>query len=175
LQGSLELDAQTSRGRHGNLTPLSNDIDDGGYMLDDERGHVGALSSSASSAETLTVGIGGLVRSYWEMWDYQGGCRFRGFVAEGQHETGMFVFFDEKAFGHGLKAGMMALIDLCDARGVNCSSIYVCLDRRLKSDEYASLMKDLRWVGFEPTTLADWTIYEDITSDRWTFLSMEVE
>jgi len=173
LQDSLELDAQTLRGSsHGYLAPLSNDIDGHGYLLDNEDGR---RSSSASSADTLTVGRGGLVRSYWEMWDYQGGCRFRGFVAEGQHETGMFVFFDEKAFGHGLKAGMMALIDLCDAHGINCSSIYVCLDRRLNDNDYASLMKDLRWVGFEPTTLADWTIYEDITSNRWTLLSMEVE
>jgi len=167
LQGSLELDAQ-------NLTMTTRL--DGGYLLgrdgsDDGQG----LSSSTSSAETLTNTATGLVRSHWEMWDYQGGCRFRGFVAEGEHETGMFVFFDEGAFGHGLKAGMMALIDLCDAPGVKCSNIYVCLDRRLKMSEYTTLMKDLRWVGFEPTTLADWTVYENITSDRWTLLSLEVE
>jgi hypothetical protein len=103
LQGSLEMDAQNMRlGSHGNLTPLSNDIG-GGYLLDHGDGHVG-LSSSTSSAETLAA-TNGLVRSYWEMWDYQGGCRFRGFVAEGEHQTGMFIFFDEKAFGHGLKAG----------------------------------------------------------------------
>jgi len=161
LQGSLELDAH-----HTML--------DGGYMVhvdDDEQ----VLSSSTSSAETLTDTTSKLVKSYWEMWDYQGGCRFRGFVAEGEEETSMFVFFDEGAFGHGLKAGMMAIIDLCDATGVNCNSIYVCLDRRLKSSEYTTLMKDLRWVGFESTTLADWTAYEEITSSRWTFLKLEID
>jgi len=61
------------------------------FYKDDDDEQV--LSSSTSSAETLTDTTNKLVKSYWEMWDYQGGCRFRGFVAEGEEETSMFVFF----------------------------------------------------------------------------------
>jgi Ornithine decarboxylase antizyme len=69
---------------------------------------------------------------------------------------------------------MIALIDLCDASGIECDRMYVCVDRRLKGGEHKSLLKDLRWVGFEATTLADWTVHEEITSDRWIFVSMDV-
>jgi hypothetical protein len=68
---------------------------------------------------------------------------------------------------------MMALLELCSA--IDCSSIYVCVDRRMKQKEYHGLTKDLRWVGFEATTLADWTVYEEITSKHWTFLHMDVD
>jgi len=160
LEDSLELDAQQQQ--------LERNIN-GGYLLDLD----GLSSSTTSSATTLTPRAG-LVRSFLEVWDYEGGCRFRGFVAERDEEIAMFVFFDQGAFGHGLKPAMIALIDLCDASGVECDSMYVCVDRRLKGNEHKSLLKDLRWVGFEATTLADWTIHEDITSDRWIFVSMHV-
>jgi hypothetical protein len=92
--------------QHGQLGNLS-DID-GGYMLDDHDSR--GLSSSTASDETLTT-TSGLIKSYWELWDYQGGCRFRGFVAERDgEETALFVFFDEGAFGHGLKPGYVNLL-----------------------------------------------------------------
>lgn len=42
-----------------------------------------------------------------EMWDYVGGIRFRGFVAEKQDERAMFVFFDQAVMQSSgdLKAG----------------------------------------------------------------------
>ena len=42
-----------------------------------------------------------------EMWDYVGGIRFRGFVAERQDEKVMFVFFDQAVMQSSgdLKAG----------------------------------------------------------------------
>jgi ornithine decarboxylase antizyme len=87
--------------RHGHLGYLS-DID-GEHMLDDSGRR--ELSSSTASGETLTTAPG-LVKSYLELWDYRGGCRFRGFVAERDgEETALFVFFDDGAFGHGLKPG----------------------------------------------------------------------
>lgn len=93
------LDAPNHYGHYDNMTHLGNI--DGGYMLDKS---LDGLSTSHSSDETL-LNSTGLIRSYWEMWDYRGGCRFRGFVAERDEETAMFVFFDEGAFGHGLKPG----------------------------------------------------------------------
>lgn len=48
----------------------------------------------------------GLIRDYVEMWDYVGGTRFRGFVAERDDgERCMFVFFDREVIGKDLKPG----------------------------------------------------------------------
>lgn len=50
---------------------------------------------------------GGLVSEYVEIWDYAGGARFRGFVAEKDHEDmrAMFIFFDKEVIGMDLKPG----------------------------------------------------------------------
>lgn len=49
---------------------------------------------------------GGLVTEYVEIWDYAGGARFRGFVAEkGQDMRAMFIFFDKQVIGMDLKPG----------------------------------------------------------------------
>jgi hypothetical protein len=45
------------------------------------------------------------IRDWIEMWDYVGGIRFRGFVAEKADEKAMFVFFDQSAIVGDLKAG----------------------------------------------------------------------
>lgn len=50
---------------------------------------------------------GGLIREYVEMWDYAGGTRFRGFVAEKEDERAMFVFFDKEVIGKDLKPGFV--------------------------------------------------------------------
>lgn len=46
-----------------------------------------------------------------EMWDYVGGIRFRGFVAETQDEKAMFVFFDQAVMQSSgdLKAGYVTV------------------------------------------------------------------
>jgi hypothetical protein len=43
--------------------------------------------------------------SFLEIWDYDGGCRFRGFIAERYGKKTLFVFLDEGALGHALKPG----------------------------------------------------------------------
>ncbi|KAK3669620.1 hypothetical protein LTR78_010495 [Recurvomyces mirabilis] len=48
---------------------------------------------------------GGVVKDYVEIWDYVGGARFRGFVAETQDERSLFVFFDKEVIGKDLKPG----------------------------------------------------------------------
>jgi len=48
---------------------------------------------------------GGMVREYVEMWDYAGGLRFRGFVAEAHGERSLFAFFDQQVIGEDLKPG----------------------------------------------------------------------
>lgn len=47
----------------------------------------------------------GSVSGWLEMWDYVGGNRFRGFVAEQPTERAMFVFFDESHAEGDLKSG----------------------------------------------------------------------
>jgi hypothetical protein len=48
---------------------------------------------------------GGMIRDYVEVWDYAGGARFRGFVAEKENERALFVFFDKDVMGMDLKPG----------------------------------------------------------------------
>jgi hypothetical protein len=47
----------------------------------------------------------GVVSDWIEMWDYVGGIRFRGFVANKGDEKAMFVFFDQSVVAGDLKAG----------------------------------------------------------------------
>jgi hypothetical protein len=47
----------------------------------------------------------GAIADYIEMWDYVGGIRFRGFVAQKEDERAMFIFFDESVINGDLKAG----------------------------------------------------------------------
>ena len=46
-----------------------------------------------------------LVSDWVEVWDYVGGIRFRGFVAESAHDKAMVAFFDQNVVGSDLKAG----------------------------------------------------------------------
>ena len=48
---------------------------------------------------------GGLIKEYVEVWDYVGGLRFRGFVAEKDDERSLFIFFDQYVVGTDMKKG----------------------------------------------------------------------
>jgi hypothetical protein len=52
-----------------------------------------------------SFGSEGLVTEWLEMWDYVGGNRFRGFVAEREDEKAMFIFFDQSVVEGDLKSG----------------------------------------------------------------------
>ena len=60
---------------------------------------------SSSPNDYMFPKAGGLIREYMEMWDYQAGARFRGFVAEKKDERAFFVFFDENVMDTDLKPG----------------------------------------------------------------------
>jgi hypothetical protein len=60
---------------------------------------------SPSPDERRYPNLNGLVRDYVEVWDYAGGARFRGFVAEKDDERALFVFFDKEVIGKDLKPG----------------------------------------------------------------------
>jgi hypothetical protein len=67
----------------------------------------------------------------------------------------------------------MALIDLANSP-LGCSQVVICLDRSVGPDESRSLLKSLRWVGFELITLDMWVKPQFATSDKWLFLGMEL-
>jgi Ornithine decarboxylase antizyme len=168
---SLVMDAHNSYDN-------ASDYDGGSLQLERSQSQGSLESQVDSSSKTV---------SFLEIWDYEGGSRFRGFIAERFGKRALFVFFDEGAFGHSLKPGyvflshctatnldsLMALIELCDSNEVDCSELVICIDRELKVADRQAWMKNFRWVGFEPTTLADWTDYGDITSDKWQFFILE--
>jgi len=124
-----------------------------------------------------------------EIWDYAGGCSFRGFVGGLDDKKSVFAFFGSSIIGQDLKQGyvtpvrvknpkltkysLMALIELADqVFGVH--QVVICLDRMIPEADAKGFMKSLAWVGFELITLDMWSGDMDLTSDRWVFLGMEV-
>ncbi|ORY15958.1 ornithine decarboxylase antizyme-domain-containing protein [Clohesyomyces aquaticus] len=132
----------------------------------------------------------GVVTDYLEIWDYVGGNKFRGFVVDKDGERSMFVFFDKAVMGADLKAGyvsnyhstpssltkdsLMALLELCDTSYFSCVRLVACLDRQSTHQTLETMAKDLGWIGFQLTTLNDFTRGEDIVSDKWLFMDVEV-
>lgn len=97
-------------GMHNNMTTtLDND-----YGVDVRR-----YSDSASSMEDCVSFPGPVqplqkqaITDWIEMWDYVGGIRFRGFVAEKDNEKAMFIFFDQSVMEGDLKAGYVFAVIL---------------------------------------------------------------
>jgi hypothetical protein len=67
----------------------------------------------------------------------------------------------------------MALIEL-SASPLQCSQVVICLTQATEPEERQSLMKSLRWVGFELITLDMWAKQRTATSNKWFFLGMEI-
>ncbi|KAK5682864.1 hypothetical protein LTR17_027334 [Elasticomyces elasticus] len=115
---------------------------------------------------------GTAVKEYVEVFDYNGGARFRGFVAEKEDERSMFIFFDKEVLGKDLKPGLMALLELSDF--FECSRLMICVDRFGSEDDVKETTRDLGWVGFELATLAEYAGERGGLSDSWLFFSMDV-
>jgi len=116
----------------------------------------------------------GMVEEWVEVWDYSGGLRFRGFVAEQDAVKTLFVFFDHQVMGKDLKKGLMSLLELAGNQDFGCSGLVICIDRLGNQEDVADLTRDLGWVGFELVTLDAWSAGTACTSNRWLFLGMEV-
>ena len=126
------------------------------------------------SPETAIEDDGKLVKLWLEMFDYVGGNKFRGFVAENEDgENTMFVFFEKSVIGGDLKPGLVALLELCEQEYFDCGRLVVCLERQTDARAMAALVKDLGWIGFQLATLREWTEGDDV-SDRWFFMAMDV-
>lgn len=113
------------------------------------------------------------IDAWIEVWDYAGGCSFRGFVGGNGDAKSLFVFFDSSVVEREQKQGLMALIELAE-EVFAVTQVVICLDRSISELDQKSFMKNLRWVGFEPTTFDIWANAVDVTSDNWLFLGMEI-
>jgi hypothetical protein len=152
---------------------MPNDISDYGVQVRQYLDQSNGLPSPEMEMDDY-MGKSGAVRTWVEVWDYVGGNRFRGFVADKDGERAMFVFFDQAIIGGDLKAGLMALLELCELPYFNCSRLVACLDRTTDPFAMDVLTKDLGWIGFQLTTLIEFTDGDEITSDRWLFMDMDV-
>jgi len=124
--------------------------------------------------DRYTMGMKTSLSEWIEIWDYVGGLRFRGFVAKRGDQKSLFVFFERDVVDKDLKPGLLALIELASSAAFDCSRLVICLDRSNDPVELNGLMRDLRWVGFELVTLAPWTDRQEVTSEEWLFLGMEI-
>jgi len=153
---------------------LGTHYDDGRYYIDADHHPLTPPTGDDDSRPDGFIERRGMVEQWIELWDYVGGARFRGFVAEHEGERALFVFFDEGAVANDLKPGVTALLELCGVPEIDCTRLVACLDRNTDAENLKGLTKDLGWVGFEAMTLADWTDGKILLSDRWLFLGMDV-
>lgn len=112
------------------------------------------------------------IDAHIEIWDYMGGCNFRGFVGGFDDNKGLFIFFDSSAAQKDLKQGLMALIDFAESV-FDVPRMVICLDRSIPECDNQALLKCLTWVGFVPITLELWAGVP-ATSDKWVFLGMQI-
>jgi len=119
------------------------------------------------------VKMGQDVDAWLEIWDYAGGCNFRGFVGGNGDQKSLFAFFDSSVVNRDLKQGLMALIELAESVFA-LQQVVICLGRSVSEADRKALMKSLRWVGFELITLDMWTTGLGVTSDKWLLLGMEI-
>ncbi|KAK0248064.1 hypothetical protein LTS09_016814 [Friedmanniomyces endolithicus] len=119
-------------------------------------------------------GGGRAVKEYVEVFDYVGGARFRGFVAEQGGERSMFVFFDKEVVGKDLKPGLMILLELASSDDFECSQLVICVDRFADEKDVKETTRDLGWVGFELAMLDAWAGRSNAVSDAWLFFGMDI-
>ncbi|KAI9882801.1 MAG: Histidine biosynthesis bifunctional protein hisB [Watsoniomyces obsoletus] len=122
-----------------------------------------------------------MIQDWLELWDYVGGSHLRGFIVDGggggrAGEKSLFVFFEPAVLSHNLKPALMALLELATHPDLNCSSLAICLDRSMTTEQVQGMVRDLAWVGFKPVTLDQWTSggNKNVISSEWLFLAMEV-
>lgn len=78
---------------------------------------------------------------------------------------------------------LMSLIELASHEAFACNNLIIAIDRHsTMQEERKGLIRDLGWVGFEPTTLDRWSgsptsstgLHGGVVSDTWLLVGMEV-
>lgn len=67
----------------------------------------------------------------------------------------------------------MALLELCAVDYFDCSRLVVSIDRHTEQKSLETLSKDLGWIGFQLTTLREFTEEGDVISNEWLFMEMD--
>jgi ornithine decarboxylase antizyme len=70
-----------------------------------ERGTDFSSVGNVDAYNSLNIQSTSLANSWLELWDYAGGCSFRGFVATSGNEKCLFTFFNSSVTGRDLKQG----------------------------------------------------------------------
>ncbi|CAK3906426.1 ornithine decarboxylase antizyme like [Lecanosticta acicola] len=173
LENSLVMDLRNSSNSNSNSLP--NGSKPIPQPPQNTRMEHGLPTPSPSPDGRIWPKTGGLIKDHVEVWDYVGGARFRGFVAEKRDVRSMLVFFDKEVIGLDLKPGLMSLLELASSDHFDCSQLIICVDRTADEEEVQDLTKSLGWVGFELSMLEDWTpAAEGCISDQYIFLGMDV-
>jgi len=124
------------------------------------------------------------ITHFLELWDYMGGCSFRGFISTlsdpttpntATEEKSLFLFLTPHS-DLELKHGLLALIELA-TECFECENLVLAIDRQ--ADGIKELVRDLGWVGFELCTLDRWrgrvpSKGMESVSERWIFVGMEL-
>ncbi|KAH9874085.1 hypothetical protein IAQ61_004713 [Plenodomus lingam] len=161
-------------GMHNSIMPIyDNDYGVAVRRYSNASSECSMVSSSLEAEEKGYFKSKGAITNWIEMWDYVGGIRFRGFVADKNGEKAMFVFFDQSVIMGDLKAGLTALLELCEVDYFSCSRLVVCIDRHTEPTARNTLTKDLGWIGFSLNTLNEFADGGELLSDKWLFMDME--
>ena len=70
----------------------------------------------------------------------------------------------------------MSLLELATSSHFDCSQLVICVDRTASPSDVQDLNKSLGWVGFELSTLDEWTgrTTTSSISDQYIFLGMDI-
>ena len=69
---------------------------------------------------------------------------------------------------------LIALLELGGIEELCCARVVVCLDRSIEESSQKSLMRDLGWVGFDLQRLISLSGANDVVSDKWIFMAVDV-
>lgn len=133
----------------------------------------GSYEMGTDTHISSTIALNKKIDAYFEVWDYVGGCNFRGFVGGHTNKQSLFVFFENSTIHKDLKQGLMALIDFAEVV-FDVPLIVLCLDRLIPEHELNPLLKSLSWVGFKPVLLESLTNSTSVISTKWFFMGMEI-
>ena len=69
---------------------------------------------------------------------------------------------------------LIALLELGGIEDLGCAKVVVCLDRGIEEPSRKGLMRDLGWVGFELQRLIQISGADEMISDKWIFMMVDV-
>lgn len=173
LENSLVMDLRTNNGHHDGHGSDAQPIPQSTVLR-----HGQVTPSPSPDGRVFPKSEGGMIKEYVEVYDYAGGARFRGFVAEKEDMRSMFIFFDKEVIGMDLKPGLMSLLELASSEHFSCDQLVICVDRNADEADVKEVNRNLGWVGFELVMLDSWTSSsspdQGCLSEQYLFLGIDL-